>query len=62
MFDWIIRWSLRNRLEAVLLLYGLMVVAAVIAAGRMAVDVFPEFAPPQGADSNRGARLFSFRC
>lgn len=46
MFDWIIRWSLRNRLP-VLLLYGLMAVAAVIAAGRMAVDVFPEFAPPQ---------------
>ena len=46
MFDWIIRWSLHNRL-AVMLLYGLMVVAAVIAAGRMAVDVFPEFAPPQ---------------
>ncbi|MDE2259974.1 MAG: efflux RND transporter permease subunit, partial [Betaproteobacteria bacterium] len=46
MFDWIIRWSLRNRL-AVILLYGLMVVAAVIATGRMPVDVFPEFAPPQ---------------
>ena len=46
MFDWIIRWSLHNRLP-VLLLYGLLAVAAVVAAGRMAVDVFPEFAPPQ---------------
>ncbi|MHB1174008.1 MAG: efflux RND transporter permease subunit [Sulfuriferula sp.] len=46
MFDWIIRWSLQNRL-AVLLLYGLIAVAAIVAAGRMAVDVFPEFAPPQ---------------
>jgi CzcA family heavy metal efflux pump len=46
MFDWIIRWSLHNRLP-VLLLYGLLAVAALIAAGRMAVDVFPEFAPPQ---------------
>ena len=46
MFDWIIRWSLHNRLP-VLLLYGLLAVAALVAAGRMAVDVFPEFAPPQ---------------
>ncbi len=46
MFDWAIRWSLKNRL-AVILLYGVLVVAALIAASRMAVDVFPEFAPPQ---------------
>jgi len=30
MFDWIIRWSLQNRL-AVLLLYGLIAVAAIVA-------------------------------
>ena len=46
MFDGIIRWSLHNRLP-VLLLYGLLAVAALVAVGRMAVDVFPEFAPPQ---------------
>lgn len=46
MFDRVIRWSLHNRLP-VLLLYALMAVAAVVAATRMAVDVFPEFAPPQ---------------
>lgn len=46
MFDWAIRWSLRNRI-AVVALYAVMAVAAVAALGRMVVDVFPEFAPPQ---------------
>ncbi|MEW6611165.1 MAG: efflux RND transporter permease subunit [Pseudomonadota bacterium] len=46
MFDAIIRWSLNNRM-AVLLLYALLAGAAVAAAGRMTLDVFPEFAPPQ---------------
>src|SRR5512139_901189 len=46
MFDWAIKWSLKNRL-AVVLLYVLMAGASIIAALHMAVDVFPEFAPPQ---------------
>jgi len=46
MFDWTIKWSLQNRL-AVVLLYGLMAGASIVAAWHMAVDVFPEFAPPQ---------------
>jgi CzcA family heavy metal efflux pump len=46
MFDWIIGWSLRNRV-VVVLLYAVLAVAAVFALGRMVVDVFPEFAPPQ---------------
>lgn len=46
MFDWAIRWSLKNRV-AVLLLYALLALAAVVGVGTMAVDVFPEFAPPQ---------------
>ena len=46
MFDWAIRWSLRNRL-AVILLYLVLAGASVMAALRMAVDVFPEYAPPQ---------------
>lgn len=46
MFDWIIGWSLRNRL-VVLLLYVVLAGLALVALGRMAVDVFPEFAPPQ---------------
>lgn len=46
MFDWAIKWSLKNRL-AVVLLYVLMGGASIVAALHMAVDVFPEFAPPQ---------------
>lgn len=46
MFDWAIRWSLRNRI-AVILLYVVLAGAAIVAASRMAVDVFPEYAPPQ---------------
>lgn len=46
MFDWIIGWSLRNRV-VVLLLYAVLSVAALFALGRMVIDVFPEFAPPQ---------------
>lgn len=46
MFDWAIKWSLKNRL-AVVLLYVLMAGASIAAALHMAVDVFPEFAPPQ---------------
>ena len=46
MFDWIIGWSLRNR-AVVVLLYAVLAVAALFAMGRMVIDVFPEFAPPQ---------------
>ncbi len=46
MFDYLIGWSLRNRV-LVLALYILLGLGAVAAASRMAVDVFPEFAPPQ---------------
>lgn len=46
MFDWAIRWSLRNRLTVVLL-YLILAGASVVAALNMAVDVFPEYAPPQ---------------
>lgn len=46
MFDWIIAWSLRNRV-VVVLLYIVLAVAALFAMGRMVIDVFPEFAPPQ---------------
>jgi len=46
MFDWAIRWSLRNRLTVVLL-YLVLAGASIVAALNMAVDVFPEYAPPQ---------------
>lgn len=46
MFNWMIDWSLRNRL-VVLVVYGLLAVAAAVVFPRMTVDVFPEFAPPQ---------------
>ena len=46
MFDWAIRWSLRNRLTVVLL-YLILAGASIVAALNMAVDVFPEYAPPQ---------------
>ncbi|OJW99856.1 efflux RND transporter permease subunit [Thiobacillus sp. 65-1402] len=46
MFDWAIRWSLRNRLTVVLL-YLILAGASIVAALSMAVDVFPEYAPPQ---------------
>lgn len=46
MFNWVIGWSIRNRV-AVVLLYVLLVIIAAFAAVRMKVDVFPEFAPPQ---------------
>lgn len=46
MFDWIIAWSLRNRI-VVLLVYVLIAGASLVAMRAMPVDVFPEFAPPQ---------------
>src|SRR5574340_1721443 len=46
MFDWAIRWSLRNRLT-VIALYLILAGASIVAALSMAVDVFPEYAPPQ---------------
>lgn len=46
MFDWAIRWSLKNRLS-VILLYLILGGASILAALSMAVDVFPEYAPPQ---------------
>jgi CzcA family heavy metal efflux pump len=46
MFDWAIRWSLRNRFT-VAVLYVILAGASIVAALNMAVDVFPEFAPPQ---------------
>lgn len=46
MFDWAIQWSLRNRLTVVLL-YLILTGASIVAVLNMAVDVFPEFAPPQ---------------
>lgn len=46
MFDWAIQWSLRNRIT-VLVLYVILAGAAIVAAANMAVDVFPEYAPPQ---------------
>lgn len=46
MFNRIIDWSLRNR-GAVILLYVALTLAAIFAARSMAIDVFPEFAPPQ---------------
>ena len=46
MFDWAIRWSLNNRI-AILLLYASLFVGGIIVLGRLAIDVFPEFAPPQ---------------
>lgn len=46
MFNWIIDWSLRNRL-IVLIFYGLLAMATLVVIPKMTVDVFPEFAPPQ---------------
>lgn len=46
MFDWVIRWSLRNRVT-VIALYVILAGASILAALSMAVDVFPEYAPPQ---------------
>jgi len=46
MFDWAIQWSLRNRIT-VILLYLILAGASIVAALNMAVDVFPEYAPPQ---------------
>lgn len=46
MFDGIIAWSLRNRL-VVILFYVVLAGASLLAISRMALDVFPEFAPPQ---------------
>ena len=46
MFDAVIRWSLNNRLT-VIVVFVLAMAAAIAAATRMAIDVFPEFAPPQ---------------
>src|SRR6266481_911493 len=46
MFNWIIRWSLRNRL-LVVIAYIVVLIAGVFVLRRMTLDVLPEFAPPQ---------------
>jgi len=46
MFDWITRWSLRNRLLTVAA-FVMVLVVGVSAVWRITLDVLPEFAPPQ---------------
>lgn len=46
MFDWITRWSLRNRLLTVVAYVILLLVGAFLVR-QMTLDVLPEFAPPQ---------------
>lgn len=46
MFNWLIAWSLKNRLITLALTLVLFVAGGFVLK-RMAVDVFPEFAPPQ---------------
>ena len=46
MFNWIIRWSLRNRL-LVVTAYIVVLIAGIFVLRRMTLDVLPEFAPPQ---------------
>ncbi len=46
MFNWIIRWSLRNRF-LVVMAYVVILIAGVYVVQRMTLDVLPEFAPPQ---------------
>jgi len=46
MFNWIIQWSLRNRL-LVVTAYVVVLIAGIFILRRMSLDVLPEFAPPQ---------------
>src|SRR2546422_4008441 len=46
MFDWITRWSLRNRLLTVVAFVIVLVVGSFV-VWNMTLDVLPEFAPPQ---------------
>ncbi|TAJ80710.1 efflux RND transporter permease subunit, partial [bacterium] len=46
MFDWITKWSLRNRLLTVAA-FVIVLVVGVSAVWRITLDVLPEFAPPQ---------------
>src|SRR2546428_7442260 len=46
MFNWIIQWSLRNRL-LIMTAYVVVLIAGIFVLRRMTLDVLPEFAPPQ---------------
>ncbi len=46
MFDWITKWSLRNRLLTVVA-YVILLLVGIFIVQRMTLDVLPEFAPPQ---------------
>ena len=46
MFNWIIQWSLRNRL-LVVTAYVVVLIAGIFVLRRMTLDVLPEFAPPR---------------
>ena len=46
MFDWITKWSLRNRLLTVVA-YAIVLLVGIFAVWRITLDVLPEFAPPQ---------------
>ncbi|MEE9154669.1 MAG: efflux RND transporter permease subunit, partial [candidate division NC10 bacterium] len=46
MFNWIIQWSLRNRL-LVVTAYVVILILGIFIVKRMTLDVLPEFAPPQ---------------
>ncbi len=46
MFDWITRWSLRNRLLTVVAFVVILIVGTFV-VWRITLDVLPEFAPPQ---------------
>jgi len=46
MFDWITKWSLRNRLLTVVA-FVIVLVVGIFAVWQITLDVLPEFAPPQ---------------
>ncbi|MFQ5846926.1 MAG: efflux RND transporter permease subunit [Candidatus Methylomirabilales bacterium] len=46
MFDWITKWSLRNRMLTVVA-YVILLFVGVFVVRQMTLDVLPEFAPPQ---------------
>jgi CzcA family heavy metal efflux pump len=46
MFDWITKWSLRNRLLTVVA-FVIVLLVGIFVVSRMTLDVLPEFAPPQ---------------
>jgi len=46
MFDWITKWSLRNRLLTVAA-FVMVLIVGVFAVWQITLDVLPEFAPPQ---------------